>query len=176
MAFGPFGFLWRRAGAFFLRKSFADPLYKEVFRTYVSYLIKEGFTQEFFIGGRPVAHRQDAAAALGVLSWDVERSWPAAGAICCSCRSRSRTSGWSKRARWSASSRRREGRREHARPRAGVALLQRRFGFGVRELRRSAVARRRDRRPARGALGRRRGGGRGAPCFVELLGLQSWSR
>ena len=35
MAFGPFGFLFRRAGAFFMRRSFDDPLYKEVFRAYV---------------------------------------------------------------------------------------------------------------------------------------------
>ena len=33
MAFGPFGYLFRRAGAFFLRRSFDDPLYKEVFRS-----------------------------------------------------------------------------------------------------------------------------------------------
>jgi glycerol-3-phosphate O-acyltransferase len=62
MAFGPFGFLWRRAGAFFLRRSFADPLYKEVFRTYVAYLIKEGFTQEFFIeGGRSRSPTSDSS-------------------------------------------------------------------------------------------------------------------
>ena len=49
MAFGPFGFIFRRCGAFFLRRSFDDPLYKEVFRAYVAHLIREGFTQEFFI-------------------------------------------------------------------------------------------------------------------------------
>jgi glycerol-3-phosphate O-acyltransferase len=72
MAFGPFGFLWRRAGAFFLRKSFADPLYKEVFRTYVAYLIKEGFTQEFFIEGGRSRTGKTLPPRLGVLSWDVE--------------------------------------------------------------------------------------------------------
>ncbi len=72
MAFGPFGFLWRRAGAFFLRRSFADPLYKEVFRTYVSYLIKEGFTQEFFIEGGRSRTGKTLPPRLGVLSWDVE--------------------------------------------------------------------------------------------------------
>jgi glycerol-3-phosphate O-acyltransferase len=72
MAFGPFGFLWRRAGAFFLRRSFADPLYKEVFRTYVAYLIKEGFTQEFFIEGGRSRTGKTLPPRLGVLAWDVE--------------------------------------------------------------------------------------------------------
>jgi glycerol-3-phosphate O-acyltransferase len=72
MAFGPFGFLWRRAGAFFLRRSFDDPLYKAVFRTYVAYLIKEGFTQEFFIEGGRSRTGKTLAPRLGMLSWDVE--------------------------------------------------------------------------------------------------------
>ena len=72
MAFGPFGFLWRRAGAFFLRKSFSDPLYKAVFRTYVAYLIKEGFTQEFFIEGGRSRTGKTLPPRLGMLAWDVE--------------------------------------------------------------------------------------------------------
>lgn len=72
MAFGPFGFLWRRAGAFFLRKSFDDPLYKAVFRTYVAYLIKEGFTQEFFIEGGRSRTGKALPPRLGMLSWDIE--------------------------------------------------------------------------------------------------------
>ena len=72
MAFGPFGFIWRRAGAFFLRRSFSDPLYKAVFRTYVSHLIKEGFTQEFFIEGGRSRTGKTLAPRLGMLSWDVE--------------------------------------------------------------------------------------------------------
>jgi glycerol-3-phosphate O-acyltransferase len=72
MAFGPFGFIWRRAGAFFLRRSFDDPLYKAVFRTYVSYLIKEGFTQEFFIEGGRSRTGRTLAPRLGMLSWNVE--------------------------------------------------------------------------------------------------------
>jgi len=72
MAFGPFGFLWRRAGAFFLRRSFDDPLYKAVFRAYVSYLIKEGFTQEFFIEGGRSRTGKTLMPRLGMLSWDVE--------------------------------------------------------------------------------------------------------
>lgn len=72
MAFGPFGFLFRRMGAFFLRKSFADPLYKEVFRAYVAYLVREGFTQEFFIEGGRSRTGKTLAPRLGMLSWDVD--------------------------------------------------------------------------------------------------------
>lgn len=72
MAFGPFGFILRRAGAFFLRRSFDDPLYKEVFRSYVSHLIREGFTQEFFIEGGRSRTGKTMAPRLGMLSWNVE--------------------------------------------------------------------------------------------------------
>ena len=72
MAFGPFGFLWRRAGAFFMRKSFDDPLYKEVFRAYVAYLVTEGMTQEFFIEGGRSRTGKTLAPRLGILSWEVE--------------------------------------------------------------------------------------------------------
>jgi glycerol-3-phosphate O-acyltransferase len=72
MGFGPFGFIFRRAGAFFLRRNFEDPLYKEVFRSYVSYLVREGFTQEFFIEGARSRTGKTLVPRLGMLSWDVE--------------------------------------------------------------------------------------------------------
>ena len=72
MGFGPFGFLFRRAGAFFLRRSFDDPVYKAVFRAYVIWLVKEGFTQEFFIEGGRSRTGRTMAPRLGMLSWDVE--------------------------------------------------------------------------------------------------------
>ncbi len=72
MAFGPFGFLFRRTGAFFMRKSFDDPLYKEVFRAYVSHLVSEGVTQEFFIEGGRSRTGKMLAPRLGILSWEVE--------------------------------------------------------------------------------------------------------
>jgi glycerol-3-phosphate O-acyltransferase len=72
MGFGPFGFIFRRAGAFFLRRSFADPLYKEVFRAYVAHLVREGFTQEFFIEGGRSRTGRTLAPKLGMLAWDVE--------------------------------------------------------------------------------------------------------
>ena len=72
MAFGPFGFIFRRAGAFFMRRSFDDPLYKEVFRAYVAYLVREGFTQEFFIEGGRSRTGKMLPPRFGVLSWDIE--------------------------------------------------------------------------------------------------------
>src|SRR3990172_3163192 len=72
MAFGPFGFLWRRCGAFFVRRTLDDPVYKEVFRAYVAYLVKEGFTQEFFIEGGRSRTGKTLAPRLGMLSWVVE--------------------------------------------------------------------------------------------------------
>jgi len=54
LSFWPLGPLFRGAGAYFIRRSFEDnPLYKAVFRSYLKFLIREGYTQEFFIeGGR----------------------------------------------------------------------------------------------------------------------------
>ena len=54
LSFWPLGPIFRRCGAFFLRRSFkGDRLYGSVFRAYVKRLFKDGFTQEFFIeGGR----------------------------------------------------------------------------------------------------------------------------
>lgn len=72
MGFGPFGMIFRRAGAFFLRRSFDAPLYKDVFRRYVAYLVKEGFTQEFFIEGGRSRTGKTLPPRLGMLSWDVE--------------------------------------------------------------------------------------------------------
>src|SRR4029453_9784837 len=72
MAFGPFGWIFRRAGAFFMRRSFDDELYKEVFRAYVAYLVKEAFTQEFFIEGQRSRTGRTLAPKFGMLSWDLE--------------------------------------------------------------------------------------------------------
>lgn len=54
MAFGPFGYIFRKCGAFFLRRSFRGiPLYGEVFTHYIRILLQEGLPLEFFIeGGR----------------------------------------------------------------------------------------------------------------------------
>jgi glycerol-3-phosphate O-acyltransferase len=72
MGFGPFGYVFRRAGAFFLRRSFDDPLYKAVFRRYVGYLVREGFTQEFFIEGGRSRTGKSLVPKLGYLAWVVD--------------------------------------------------------------------------------------------------------
>ncbi len=54
LSFFPLGHLFRRCGAFFLRRSFkGNPIYAHCFSWYVRKLIKDGHTIEFFIeGGR----------------------------------------------------------------------------------------------------------------------------
>ena len=54
MTFGPMGYIFRKSGAFFLRRSFkGDRIYAEVFTKYLAILLKEGLPLEFFIeGGR----------------------------------------------------------------------------------------------------------------------------
>jgi len=54
MNFFPVGFLFRRSGAFFLRRTFkGDPLYPIVFAAYLRRLLVQGYNIEFFIeGGR----------------------------------------------------------------------------------------------------------------------------
>ena len=44
--------LLRRSGAFFMRRSFKDDiLYKTIFKTYVSLLLEDGSSFEFFVEG-----------------------------------------------------------------------------------------------------------------------------
>ncbi len=52
LAFFPLGNIFRRAGAFFLRRTFRDDaLYSAVFRAYVRELIRQGTAIEFFLEG-----------------------------------------------------------------------------------------------------------------------------
>lgn len=52
LSFWPMGYLFRKAGAFFLRRTFkGDPLYGVVFREYVIRVLEEGYPLEFFIEG-----------------------------------------------------------------------------------------------------------------------------
>jgi glycerol-3-phosphate O-acyltransferase len=54
LTFFPMGYIFRKSGAFFLRRSFkGNELYAEVFARYVKVLLQEGLPLEFFIeGGR----------------------------------------------------------------------------------------------------------------------------
>jgi glycerol-3-phosphate O-acyltransferase len=73
LAFWPLGALFRRAGAFFLRRSFdGDRLYAAVFRAYVQLLIKDGVTQEFFIEGTRSRTGKTLQPRLGLLRMVIE--------------------------------------------------------------------------------------------------------
>jgi glycerol-3-phosphate O-acyltransferase len=54
MSFFPMGYVFRKSGAFFLRRSFrGNAVYAEVFTKYIAILLREGLPLEFFIeGGR----------------------------------------------------------------------------------------------------------------------------
>ena len=54
LSFFPMGYIFRKSGAFFLRRSFkGNELYGEVFARYIKVLLQEGLPLEFFIeGGR----------------------------------------------------------------------------------------------------------------------------
>jgi len=69
LSFWPMGPLFRGAGAFFIRRSFADnELYKMIFRKYLTFLIREGYTQEFFIEGGRTRTGKILTPKLGMLS------------------------------------------------------------------------------------------------------------
>jgi glycerol-3-phosphate O-acyltransferase len=69
LSFFPMGMLFRGAGAFFIRRSFGDnELYKAVFGEYLTYLIREGYTQEFFIEGGRSRTGKILTPKLGMLS------------------------------------------------------------------------------------------------------------
>lgn len=69
MSFFPMGMLFRGAGAFFIRRTFeGNELYKTVFRQYLTYLIREGYTQEFFIEGGRSRTGKILTPKLGMLS------------------------------------------------------------------------------------------------------------
>jgi len=69
LSFWPLGPLFRGAGAYFIRRSFEDnELYKLVFRKYLTFLIREGYTQEFFIEGGRSRTGKILTPKLGMLS------------------------------------------------------------------------------------------------------------
>lgn len=73
LSFFPMGFIFRRGGAFFLRRTFrGDKLYSAVFRAYVRKLLRESFNIEFFIEGGRSRTGKLLAPKLGLLGMIVE--------------------------------------------------------------------------------------------------------
>ena len=73
LAFFPLGSIFRRAGAFFLRRSFeGNQVYAAVFRSYVQLLIKDGASQEFFIEGTRSRTGKTLQPRLGMLGMTLE--------------------------------------------------------------------------------------------------------
>jgi glycerol-3-phosphate O-acyltransferase len=69
LAFWPLGSLLRGAGAFFIRRTFDDDeLYKVVFHRYLTTLIRQGYTLEFFIEGGRSRTGKILTPKLGMLS------------------------------------------------------------------------------------------------------------
>jgi glycerol-3-phosphate O-acyltransferase len=73
LSFFPLGPLFRRGGAFFLRRSFkGDRVYASAFRAYIKRLMRDGFTQEFFIEGGRSRTGKLLTPKLGLLSMEVD--------------------------------------------------------------------------------------------------------
>jgi glycerol-3-phosphate O-acyltransferase len=73
LSFFPLGPLFRRAGAFFIRRSFRnDRLYTAVVDAYVRRLIKDGFSLEFFLEGGRSRTGKLLPPKVGLLSMVVE--------------------------------------------------------------------------------------------------------
>ena len=73
LSFFPMGPIFRRSGAFFIRRSFQDdPLYKVLLDHYVRAMTAEGYTQEFFIEGGRSRTGKMLPAKIGLLSTYVE--------------------------------------------------------------------------------------------------------
>jgi glycerol-3-phosphate O-acyltransferase len=69
LSFWPLGYIFRRGGAFFLRRTFkGDPLYAAVFRNYVRKLVDERVPIEFFIEGGRSRTGKLLGPKLGLLS------------------------------------------------------------------------------------------------------------
>ena len=66
LSFFPLGHIFRKSGAFFLKRTFrGDPLYPIVFSTYVKTILSEGFSLEFFHRRRAIEDRQARYAQAG---------------------------------------------------------------------------------------------------------------
>ena len=73
LSFFPMGYIFRKSGAFFLRRSFkGNELYAEVFAKYVKVLLKEGLPLEFFIEGGRSRTGKMVMPKYGILSMIID--------------------------------------------------------------------------------------------------------
>ena len=73
LAFWPMGFIFRRFGAIFIRRSSkGDRLYNTLLRTYLSRMFWEGYSQEFFIEGGRSRTGKLLLPKFGILSFYVD--------------------------------------------------------------------------------------------------------
>ena len=73
LSFFPLGALFRRLGAFFIKRSFkGDRVFPVLFESYLAHLMREGYTVEFFIEGGRSRTGKLLAPRIGVLGLTVE--------------------------------------------------------------------------------------------------------
>jgi glycerol-3-phosphate O-acyltransferase len=73
LSFFPMGYIFRKSGAFFLRRSFrGNDLYAEVFTKYIKVLLKEGLPLEFFIEGGRSRTGKMVMPKYGILSMIIQ--------------------------------------------------------------------------------------------------------
>ncbi len=73
LSFFPMGYIFRKSGAFFLRRSFkGNDLYAEVFAKYIKVLLKEGLPLEFFIEGGRSRTGKMVMPKYGILSMIIQ--------------------------------------------------------------------------------------------------------
>ena len=76
MNFFPMGGLARRAGIFFIRRTFKDnEVYKQVLRAYIDYLIEKRFPLEWYIEGGRSRTGKMLPPRYGLLSYVVDSYW-----------------------------------------------------------------------------------------------------
>jgi glycerol-3-phosphate O-acyltransferase len=73
LSFFPVGPYFRRAGAFFLRRSFKDDrVYTAAFKAYIKKLVHDGIHHEFFLEGGRSRSGKLLQPKLGMLTWEVD--------------------------------------------------------------------------------------------------------
>ncbi len=73
LSFWPLGHIFRRAGAFFIRRTIrGQKLYATVFSTYLRNLLREGYVQEFFLEGTRSRTGKLLQPKLGMLSMELD--------------------------------------------------------------------------------------------------------